>query len=180
MKTNIKNALPLSIFYHLKMIILSFEEFNYKFFIDNKAISNIRIEDICKNISLIPIEIVLIDQKLDNIIENNFNIIVNLHPTDGTHWVLVIRREDGSVYYFDSFGVETPRLFLEEYVDLGSNEKLQQIDESYCGAYCLYMIYLIDKGFRIKLALYNVIIKLNVREYIMSVYVWLVKLKIKI
>ena len=26
-------------------------------------------------------------------------------------------------------------------------------DESYCGAYCLYMIYLIDRGFRIKSAL---------------------------
>ena len=70
----------------------------------------------------------------------NFNIIVNLHPTDGTHWVLVIRREGGPVYYFDSFGVETTPLFLE-YVDLGSNERIQQYDESYCGAYCLYMIY---------------------------------------
>ena len=44
-------------------------------------------------------------------------------------------------------------LFLEEYVDLGSNERIQQYDESYCGAYCLYMIYLIDRGFRIKSSL---------------------------
>ena len=29
----------------------------------------------------------------------------------------------------------------------------KQYDESYCGAYCLYMIYLIDRGFRIKRAL---------------------------
>ena len=82
--------------------------------------------------------------------EPNFNIIENLHPTEGTHLVLVIRREGGPVYYFDSFGVETPPLFLEEYVDLGSNERIQQYDESYCGAYCLYMIYLIDRGFRTK------------------------------
>ena len=46
-----------------------------------------------------------------------------------------------------------PPLFLEEYVDLGSNERIQQYDESYCGAYCLYMIYLIDRGFRINIAL---------------------------
>ena len=78
---------------------------------------------------------------------------MNLHPTDGTHWVLVIRGEGGPVYYVDSFGVETPPLFLEEYVDLGSNERIQQYDESYCGAYCLYMIYLIDRGFRINSAL---------------------------
>ena len=81
------------------------------------------------------------------------NIIVNLHPTGGTHWVLVIRREAGPVYYFYSFGVETPPLILEKYVDLGSNERIQQYDESYCWAYCLYMIYLIDRGFRIKSAL---------------------------
>ena len=51
------------------------------------------------------------------------------------------------IYYFDSFGVETPPLFVEEY------ERIQQYDESYCGAFCLYMIYLIDRGFRIKSAL---------------------------
>ena len=71
--------------------------------------------------------------------------------------VLVIRREGGPTYYFDSFGVETAPLFLEEYVDLGSNERIQQYDESYCGAYCLYMIYRIDRGFRIKSA-FNILV----------------------
>ena len=42
------------------------------------------------------------DETPDNINEPNFNIIVNLHPTEGTHWVLVIRREGGPVYYVDS------------------------------------------------------------------------------
>ena len=142
------------------MLILTFEEFNNKFNIDNNAMSDIRIKDIGKDISLTPIEIVMRDETPDNIceagsliIEPNFNIINNLHPTEGTHWVLVIRREGGPVYYFDSFGVETPPLFLEEYVALGSNERIQQYDESYCGAYCLYMIYLIDRGFKIKSAL---------------------------
>ena len=135
------------------MLILTFEEFNNKFNIDNNAMSDIRIKDIGKDISLTPIEIVMRDDKPEMVSEPNSNIIVNLHPTEGTHWVLVIRREGGPTYYFDSFGVETPPLFLEEYVDLGSNERIQQYDESYCGAYCLYMIYLIDRGFRIKSAL---------------------------
>ena len=113
--------------------------------------SNIRIEDVGKDISVTPIEIVMRDQKPDNTGEPNLNIIMNLHPTDGTRWVLVIRR-GGPVYYFDSFGIETPPLFLEEYVDLGSNERIQY-DESNCGAYCLYMIYLIDRLFRIKTVL---------------------------
>ena len=115
------------------MLILTFEEFNNKFITDNSALSDIRIKDIGKDISLTPIEIVMRDDKLDKTNEPNFNIIVNLHPTDGTHWVLVIRREGCPVYYFDSFGVETPPLFLEEYIDLGSNERIQQYDESFVG-----------------------------------------------
>ena len=142
------------------MLILTFEEFNNKFNIDNNAMSDIRMKYIGKDISLTPIEVVMRDETPDSIRETaspigepNFNIIVSLHPIEVSHWVLVIRREGGPVYYFDSFGVETPPLFLEEYVDLGSNERIQQYDESYFGAYCLYMIYLIDRGFRIQSAL---------------------------
>ena len=135
------------------MLILTFEEFKNKFNIDNSAMSDIRIKDIGKDISLTPIKIVMRDQTTDNTSEPNSKIIINLHPAEGTHWVLVIRREVSPVYYFDSFGVETPPLFLEEYVDLGSNERIQQYYESYCGAYCLYTIYLIERGFRIKSAL---------------------------
>ena len=75
------------------------------------------------------------DQSPKTICEPDSNIIVNLHPTDGTRWVLVIRREGGPTYYFDSLGVETPPLFLEEYIDLCSNERIQQYNESYSGAY---------------------------------------------
>ena len=158
------------------MLILTFEEFNNKFNNDN-ALSDIRIRDIGKDISLTPIEMVMGDQTPDNTSEPNVNITVNLHPTDGTHWVLVIRREGAPKYYFDSFGVETPPIFLEEYVDLGCNERIQPNDESYCGAYCLYMIYLIDRAFRINNAL-NVrdalnalIINVTIQEYLMSVFV---------
>ena len=112
------------------MLILAFEEFNNKFNNDNSAMSDIRKKDLGKDISLTPIELVMSDQTPNSVTNNNFNIIVNLHPTDGTHWVLVIRREGDPVYYFDSFGVETPPLCLEEYIDLGSNERIQQNDES--------------------------------------------------
>ena len=93
--------------------------------------SNIKIEDFFRDISVIPIEIIMRYQKPDNFNDNNFKIIVKLHQTDGTHWVLVIRREGGETHYFDSFGVETPPLFLEEYVDQGSDERIQENDESW-------------------------------------------------
>ena len=41
------------------MLILTFEEFNNKFNIDNNAMSDIRKKDIGKDISLTPIEIVV-------------------------------------------------------------------------------------------------------------------------
>ena len=44
------------------MLILIFEEFNNKFDIDNKAMSNIRIEDIGRAITLTPNEIVMRDE----------------------------------------------------------------------------------------------------------------------
>ena len=94
------------------MLNLTFEEFNNKFNIDNSAMSDIRIEDIGKDISVTPIQIVMRDQTPDNINDNNFNIFVNLHPTEGTHWVLIIRREGGPVYDFDSFAVETPTILF--------------------------------------------------------------------
>ena len=80
------------------MLILTFEEFNNKFNIDNSAMSDIRIKNIGNDISLTPIEIVMRDQSPKTICEPNSNIVVNLVPTVGTHWVLVIRREGGPVF----------------------------------------------------------------------------------
>ena len=108
------------------MLILCFEEIINDFGTDNEPMSNIRIKDIGKDISLTAKEIIMRDAKPEMINENNFNIIVNLRPTDGFHRVLFISRRAGRHFYFDSFDVETPPLFLEEYVDLASNERRKQ------------------------------------------------------
>ena len=159
------------------MLILTFEEFNNKFGIDNRAMIYIRIKDIGKDIILTPSEIVMTGQKPDNAREPNFNLIINLHQTDGTYLVLVIRREGGPMYYFDSFSVETPPLFIEEHVELGSNERIQQYDESYCVAYCLYMSYLIGRGFRIKSALNILVYQMKWPGMYNEFFVWVVKME---
>ena len=74
------------------MLILTLEELNNKFIIDDEARSNMKIEGIGRYISLIPKEIVMRHQKRDNIIENKFNFIGNLHPTGGTPCDLAIKR----------------------------------------------------------------------------------------
>ena len=56
------------------MLILTFEEFNNKFNIDNSAMSDIRIRDIGKDISLTPIEIAMRDQTPDSIRETALSI----------------------------------------------------------------------------------------------------------
>ena len=58
------------------MLMLTFEEFNDKFGIDNKGMSNIRIEDRGKDISKIPIEKVMRDQIPETIHNPEFDIIV--------------------------------------------------------------------------------------------------------
>ena len=113
---------------------------------------------------MIPIQIVMRDEIPVNINDSKFNNIVNLYTIDGTHWVLVIKRRGGKVYYFDSFGVETPPLFSKDYIDLGSDERIQEYNESYCEAYCLYMIYLFDNGYRTKSALNTLVNQVKCQE----------------
>ena len=60
------------------MLILTFEEFNNKFNIDNSAMSDIKIKDIGKDISLTAIEIVMGDDKLDNTNEPNTNVLLQI------------------------------------------------------------------------------------------------------
>ena len=51
--------------------------------------------------------------------EFNIKIIVNLHPTDGTHCALFISGHLHETHYFDNFGFDTPPIFLRKYVALG-------------------------------------------------------------
>ena len=76
--------------------------------------NNIEKEDTGKAISLITFEKVMRDQIPKTIIIEDYNIIVNLHPTDVIHWVLVIKRGTTRTYYLDNFGVETLPLFLQQ------------------------------------------------------------------
>ena len=105
-------------FLYNKKLILTFEDFSNKFCI----------ADLDRDINLMPIEIVMRGQTQFTINDNNLNIIVKLHPTEGTHWVLVIWREREETNY-----LEIPPLFLEEYGDLGSNERVQQFDNLIVG-----------------------------------------------
>ena len=68
---------------------------------------------------------------------NTTSGIVNLHPTKGTHWVMFTNQN-----YFDSYGCPPP-LNITKQINNGIYSEYQiQKDDSYCAAYCLYVLYL--------------------------------------
>ena len=68
---------------------------------------------------------------------NTTSGIFNLHPTKGTHWVMFVDE-----YYFDSYG-RPPPLNIMSFIKNGFHSEYQiQSNDSYCAAYCLYVLYL--------------------------------------
>ena len=81
---------------------MTFNDFIKKYKLKNKAISNIKIQQILSSLSLNDVGIYLRDGPfLTNI------GIVNLHPSKGTHWVIYINEN-----YFDSYGYVSPKSYL--------------------------------------------------------------------
>ena len=84
--------------------------------------------------------------------------IVNLHPTKGTHWFMFINE-----YYFDSYGCPPPTNILNQIKKGIYSEYQIQKNDSYCAAYCLYILFLTQiLGFKnAVLILYYQTFKLN-------------------
>jgi hypothetical protein len=77
--------------------------------------------------------------------------IINLQDSDdgpGTHWVCVYVQSIGTAAYFDSFGADIPYSILDVLLGAGipkrkiysSKKIIQDIEDGYCGQYCLYFI----------------------------------------
>ena len=84
--------------------------------------------------------------------------IVNLHPTKGTHWVMFVNE-----FYFDFSACPSSTNRLNHFKKVSiQNIKFRKKD-SYCAAYCLYVLYLTNIiGFKnAVLNLYYQTFKLN-------------------
>ena len=115
---------------------MTFNVFIKKYNLKNKATSNIKIQKVLTTIGLDNVGIYLRDGPF----QTNIGI-VNLHPLKGTHWVCYIKEN-----YFDSFGVVCPKKLSKFIIKrngycLYSEYQIQKND-SFCGSYCLYIIYL--------------------------------------
>ena len=116
-----------------------FNDFVHKYILKNKATSNIELYEVLKNKGLdTKVEISLGDGQFSSDIG-----IVNLHPSEGTHWVCYINKN-----YFDSYGCVPPKKLSKFIIKrsghcLYSEYKIQGLTnerDSYCVSYCLYIV----------------------------------------
>ena len=110
---------------------LSFKEFVAKYGLKDEATSNVKIKEILDALK-IKCGIYMRDDKF-----TTKSGIVNLHPTKGTHWVLFTGN-----FYFDSYGCPPPVNIINQIGEGLYSEYQIQKDDSYCAAYCLYVLYL--------------------------------------
>ena len=110
---------------------ISFKEFVEKYGLKNEATSNIKIKEVLNKLTT-SAGIYMRDDKF-----TTTSGIVNLHPTKGTHWVMFSDK-----FYFDSYGCPSPTNILN-HIKKGIYSEYQiQKNDSYCAAYCLYVLYL--------------------------------------
>ena len=121
-------------------MMMSFNDFIHKYRLTNKATLNIKIQQILSSLSSSDVGIFLRDGPFATDEE-----IVNLHPTNGTHWVAYINQN-----YFDSYGCSLPNK-LSKFILRGIGsclyseykiESLRHKRDAYCAACCLNIIYL--------------------------------------
>ena len=115
---------------------MTFNEFVKKHNLKNKATSNIKIQQVLNSIGLNNVGIFLRDGPFESDIG-----IVNLHQSRGTHWICYINEN-----YFDSYGCVPPKKLSKFIIKRNGfcfySEYQIQKNDSYCGNYCLYIIYL--------------------------------------
>lgn len=75
----------------------------------------------------------------------NGNYIINLNNSyePGSHWVALIKSQNGILYYWDSYGIPP----LIEILKINTNKiyynkyNIQDIKDQNCGFYCLFFLY---------------------------------------
>ena len=129
---------------------LSFKEFVDKYGIKNQATSNIKTKEIQDTLSTQSTQSAFGASGVFGILKlNSTGIykrddqftttsgIVYLHPTKGIHWVIFSNQN-----YIDLYGCPPPVNIMKQTKNGLYSEYQIQKDDSYCAAYCLYVLYL--------------------------------------
>ena len=116
------------------------------------GISNIYIDSLMEKISSSFRGTFSID-KIPMFKEENFSIIVNLSKENekGTHFIGISLLKN-VIIYFDSYGLETINLTIEQYLKkyrkqvIYSNVQLQHLFSSHCGFFCISCILCLENN----------------------------------
>ena len=134
--------------------MMTFNDFIHNYKLNNKPTSNIKVQQVLSSLSLNDVGLFLRDGPFESDIG-----IVNVHPSEGRHWVAYINEN-----YFGSDGFAPPKKQSKFIIDrIGycsySESKIQGLTnkrDSYCASYCLYITSLkIVVGLAFKSAVLN-------------------------
>ena len=119
-----------------EMIIMSLNDFNKKYNLQNKTTSNFEILQVLSSLSLNDVAIYLREGPFES-----DTGVVNLHSSKGTHWVCYIIEN-----YFDSYGCVCPKkrciFIIKRNGHCLYSENHFQKNDSFCVSSCLYILYL--------------------------------------
>jgi len=79
-----------------------------------------------------------------------FVMNIDHSSNEGTHWTCLFAK-NGVCYYFDSYGfppTEEIKQYCEGHESYYNTDKIQNDNEVICGHYCIYTLYLLDKGIK--------------------------------
>ena len=96
----------------------------------------------------LPLNNIVFKDRLDNIHPQKGAYIINLADSKdhGTHWTALYLGAPGEAFYFDSFGIDPPIAVINFSSRYGANhiitsdKEIQDINNGYCGQYCLDFI----------------------------------------
>ena len=116
--------------------MMTFNDFIKKYNLRNKATSNVKLQQVLSSLSLNDVGVCLRDGPYGSDVG-----IVNLHPSEGTHWVCYINEN-----YFDSYGCAPPKKLSKFIIKRNGycsySEYQIQKNATFCSSYCLFIIYL--------------------------------------
>ena len=115
-----------------------------------EPLSNFQIIEKCKELKLKNFKGVFMRDEIKNEkVTNNECMVINIDHSrnEGTHWTCLFIN-NGTSYYFDSYGFEPP-LEVQEYCKeprYYSSDRIQQFNEVICGHYSIYVLYRLSNG----------------------------------
>ena len=126
--------------------MLTFKNFMKKYSLKNDTMNKSQLQKVC-NYPIYP---------RDSEIHSDRGLVnIDNGSRGGTHWTCFIVKDNKS-FYFDSFGAQPDKFLLKQLPKpmIYHKYKIQDINSKFCGSYCLYFFYFIER-----MNYYNTILK---------------------